>query len=770
MEHEYIIPTPELEPPIRPRRSRTRSQSYITPSGDESQEQREVIEEIQRYEDEQQLQQPCLEPPCVRDLRDSMGYAVIDKNRHHEPPLPPPRIIDQPKTPPRRRRGKIKDDETKFFTVPRQLNDAAPPTRPLRNYSTLNSNLSKVKISLQNLTDEEKENVDICPYTEIPDDEQMRNLQSGEVVQKMKDRPLPAPPRPPRKTRGSRTLRDITNDDMENIIENIEKDIIQEAEMSTQTEPLPEDFECEEIVEDKRDRVIAPSRSFENEETITHGSLVVQPLDNAQILPEHQISRERIIPITRTDAHFYENEISEVPEDFLNLKSPETYETDVKSSGDEFKQTKVEYVQQQPITNTEVETLKAQKLQVSDLDVDRLTVNELLASKIRVSEIDSGNIQVSEINSQGGNLIVSGIELPPSFFQQLVDKLQSSATKPTTQSDEKAEQKKTPIDQELKESEQQEQQPERPPRSSKTDDVRDEESPTKCDDVEQIEEIRQWEERDFEEEQKELEEQQQFEKDQQIIEEILQMDMDRQQIESEIRQIIEENQEMQTNVPERPPRSKHEQNIDRIEPSSSDRQEIKENIPIETKSASEIEAEARREIEMHSILQSSDHDIPPPRPPQPFSLHGEDFIYLPSQPPPSFYELRTPIYAEFLDDDNPLPPRRRRHQKQQIKDSSSEETIPVQRRQRRSRTPEATIPELAGQLGRACASEGNRQFKRLISYITNYVLDNADGKRDLHVTIVILLVLIAGLILLGFGDGTTIHHHHWEYFNPPKNL
>lgn len=268
-------------------------------------------------------------------------------------------------------------------------------------------------------------------------------------------------------------------------------------------------------------------------------------------------------------------------------------------------------------------------------------------------------------------------------------------------------------------------------------------------------------------------------------------------------------------IPERPPRTKHDQNIQSQDKETFDEEDTheadvhdnftdeetahKEDVPDEiiqedTTFVQDIHEENDFEREIHlKFLQSAEpfqlpkqeeeeseieeipslqHDIPPPRPPEPYLIEREDVIYLPSQPPPSFFTLRSP-YDEFLED-IPLPPRRRRHQKQHVKDSTTdEETTPIHRRSssKRSKTPEATIPELTIQLGRACASEAERQFKRFLTYVTNSVLDNADGRQDMHITIVLLLVLIAGLILLGFGDGTTtIHHHHWEFFNPPKNL
>ena len=86
------------------------------------------------------------------------------------------------------------------------------------------------------------------------------------------------------------------------------------------------------------------------------------------------------------------------------------------------------------------------------------------------------------------------------------------------------------------------------------------------------------------------------------------------------------------------------------------------------------------------------------------------------------------------------------------------------------RRPEPSVSELTGQLVQACGTAANGALKRLITHITENVLENMDGKQDLHVMMVILLVLVAGLILLGFGEHKVVHHHHWEYFNPPGSL
>lgn len=107
--------------------------------------------------------------------------------------------------------------------------------------------------------------------------------------------------------------------------------------------------------------------------------------------------------------------------------------------------------------------------------------------------------------------------------------------------------------------------------------------------------------------------------------------------------------------------------------------------------------------------------------------------------------------------------------------STSDEDVSSSGPRRSPRLPrrlsEPSIPELSGRLIQACGSRVNNALKRLIYHLTENVLRNADGNQDLHVFMIILLVLIAGLILLGYGeDRTVVHLHHWEYFNPPKDL
>ncbi|KAJ3661184.1 hypothetical protein Zmor_005593 [Zophobas morio] len=831
-EHEYIIPTPEV-PPTKPARTLSRSSSKSRENEDihivQETPPRPTRTRSRSQTQSLTLEEPCVEEICVQDFRDNMGYAIIDKNLKREPPLPPPR------TPPRRKRSvQSATSEQKFFTVPRPFSDE-PPTRPIRNYSTLGPSRPPRRKPPVNMTDEEKENIDITQYIEI-EDEPNRDLHSGEVIQKMRDRPLPAPPRPPRKTRA---LHDITSE--ENILtksqedlEEIEKEFLEEAEVSTQTEPLPDDFLCDETVPYETEevtivtetlaeeetapvrverRLITPTSYTYDEETITHGSLVVQPLNGAKILPDSEFSRiespiERIVPISKD----YEDETSEIPQEFTKLKDPEPVQTSPRPPAEQpsrytesrdqpslqttpLQPSVIERIIERPVlvqpdSSTEVEVLKAQRLQVSDLDVDRLSVNELLASRIIVSEIDSGNIQATEISSKSGALKVGEIELPPGIIQQLFERLQSvaqeqqtsgprdptpAAETSTKEEEDDAGQKKTPFEQVMVEAPP----PQRPPR--RTEETHETSVPPTDALIEEPHII------DIESTQidslniSETEEIQESH----IPEEIqaaeppeppVRTDSSRKQTIPEpepepVLNVPEDIEEVIEQAPQRPPR--HTEKTKTEEPS----EEVPELVPVEVEEEapelvpSEAEEEETPEkppediqIEQQHMEEPEIDDEPPPRPPEP------QIEYISSQPPASFYALRAQQYVESLEGDIPMAPRRRRHQKPPISRSSSDESPVSPPSRRRYRSPEPTIPQLTGQLMQACGSAANSSIKRLISYITNNVLRNTDGQQDLHVMIVLLLILIAGLILLGYGDGKTVHYHHWEFFNPPGDL
>lgn len=87
---------------------------------------------------------------------------------------------------------------------------------------------------------------------DVTPDEFHRDLNNGEVLNKIQGRPLPAPPRPPRHRRSfiqsrQSLSRDFTPDFSENVA-------------STQTDPLPDDLVIEEEITTAK-LVVTPSRS-----------------------------------------------------------------------------------------------------------------------------------------------------------------------------------------------------------------------------------------------------------------------------------------------------------------------------------------------------------------------------------------------------------------------------------------------------------------------------------------------------------------------------
>ncbi|KAB0796249.1 hypothetical protein PPYR_10310 [Photinus pyralis] len=742
-DHEYIIPTPE--PPERPRRTRSCTRSISASQLEDDRTSRGADSLVSDAPVE------VTEVACIKDVRDTSGYAVIDKSKARDPPLPPTRV---PKTPPRpRRANKHKSKEDKFATVPRSTGETTP-VRPLRNYSTLRGPTPTFT--------EDKENLNVV------------HLQSGEVVQKMRDRPLPAPPRPPRKSRSA--LRDISH----------------ERNLPTESQEDLHKFTAEETddLQQLEDQILP----YDHEETITHGSLVLQTLTDPDAVSHSTLrtdgdSTVHVIEITREplDEPTADEEFSEIPEDFKKLKNPPEallssveppYEDSevpaefhdlknpdipeaVVTSGIPDELSKVRDPQPQvvePVSliqdGQEVSILRAQKLQVADLDVDKLHVNELQASKIIVSELEGVSLQVSEINSKGGNLIVSGIDLPPNLIQEMLQKLQMAAEErmastavQAVSSELKSEEegdfveKKTSIDDPL-ETELFDTAPPVPPRhDSKTDlldtaeeknDISEEllEPPTRpprrSSQVEKVSEF-------MNEDEPSLDNQQNI------------MDLE----ECLIQELIDEAIATVSDTI--------------VEDGAVNLEVGGERIEEHGEQPVDVEQIAKEE---HDRISKSDEE-PPPRPPDPVQ---SELTYIPSQPPPSFYALRSPHFKEFIDEDIPLPPRRKRHHKPPpppVTASSSEDAVPVSRRHHRS--PEPSIPQLTGQLVRLCALEGDRSIRRLITHITNNVVNNVDGKQDLHVVILLLLIFIAGLILLS-EPKVTIYQSHWDFFNPPTDL
>ena len=177
-------------------------------------------------------------------------------------------------------------------------------------------------------------------------------------------------------------------------------------------------------------------------------------------------------------------------------------------------------------------------------------------------------------------------------------------------------------------------------------------------------------------------------------------------------------------------------------------------------SRAEIEHQTQQTETLTESRPKDEPDQPPVRPPLPSQFHSE----YSSVPPPSFYQLR-----DFSEDEalQKSPQRRRKHQAKR-RNSTSEEDC--QREHRRSGrgglSSDQSVLGLGGQFARACGNalkEGGSQMMEILR-----ASSKDENKRDLHIALIILIVICAGLILMGMGD-KSVHHHHWDFFNPPDN-
>ncbi|XP_033161529.1 uncharacterized protein LOC117141912 isoform X5 [Drosophila mauritiana] len=209
----------------------------------------------------------------VIDMLESDGYAVVRKE-----PLPKP-------TPPARRKKFTRSPGERFATLPsiRGSRGSPPPARPpppqqyvptedspvvprRRSADSLDEIPLMIKSNYESQKEKPKQPEEEDDYEE-PGALDRSNLQSGAVINKMKFRPLPPPPRPPREKRsmraGSQTHESY--EDSEQVASSSQADSYDqgefEVEVSTQTDPLPDDFVCEEFEITEDMKIIEPRRS-----------------------------------------------------------------------------------------------------------------------------------------------------------------------------------------------------------------------------------------------------------------------------------------------------------------------------------------------------------------------------------------------------------------------------------------------------------------------------------------------------------------------------
>lgn len=189
----------------------------------------------------------------------------------------------------------------------------------------------------------------------------------------------------------------------------------------------------------------------------------------------------------------------------------------------------------------------------------------------------------------------------------------------------------------------------------------------------------------------------------------------------------------------------------------------------------EIIQEVASENRTEPISETLSDEQPPERPPPPQPFYPSEPLSH-SVPPAAFFQLRTGDSDEELRRlTAPVPPRKsRRHYRRH--DLSSDEEYQRGRRSHHETqsTIQPSISNLAGQLIRACGNSIGATIRNTGQTVTSVLRgasSNQDEKRrDVNLVLIILIVIIAVLMMIGMSGDHSVHHHHWDYFNPPDNI
>ena len=888
MEPDYIIPAAPPEdfelPPEPPRRGRRKS-SHTTSLVDEDRTSRGASSLPSEREN------IAIDLPRDLSLPEIPGYAAVEK------PFTKPRRskAQRPSAPGRRKRlNGHPRTYPHFYSLPHR----APPARPLRNYSTLGPSRPPRKHKTFALEDEQKSE----PYIEIEDDimeslshGSARDLQSGDIIERMKGRPLPPPPRPPRKGRESREMQgEVTEGQVQMYQDEKEKEETDEAEEPFDVSTMEtldafsdkifyahpavtsyDDEKLEEVLATET-KVLSTSEFGRDEK---EPPLIIQEAKIRETSPMSlEIPVEEVSVATQTDP--LPDDICVVTGDDeelirnANASTGTTGWIPLQQTTEFGQQTIPEspplptviekpipyYVMPDP--DTEIE-LKAQKLQVTELDVERLNVGELQAQKIVVSDIDGMSLQVAELTSKSGNLVVSGLELPPGFLQDLYDSLitpislqqslhtpvqattlstlpsstlQPYSDTPTTQLPATTLSSQTPSSH----TPQSQAPPAQTPRTQASSEqtsliqVSSAQTPMTQAPLEQTP-------------------LNQVHSAQTPLTRAHSAQTPLSQAPTAQTPITQSPSEQtsltqapsaqtpmtQAPLDQTPLAQAHSAQTPLTQAPSSPAQPSKVTPAPATLSAVPSESVQFFQTSPESIAcfqtlfetsQSPASNpaqdpstlgtpkVTPITVPQPQSqsqqvpkipihqtiplqsiinpnlvtsfdgLHSYIPDYIPSQVPVSVRipsRTRSHIQRELESEEEmislmhtPSSRRRRHHLSKPVSryssDEEEEEEYSSYRPSSRhhhssSRGAEPSIGELSRQLVHACQGVTMRALHQLVQYVAPQVREGEDKKRDLQIALCILLVLVAGLILMGFGSGKTYHHHHWDYHFPPPH-
>lgn len=858
---EHIIPcsADNEDPPVLPQRNRSRSRggSRGTSICDDDRTSRGAESII--LDSHTQLAPVDLD--FMDDLDDGPGYAVVDKNAHNKKLDPPPR----PPAPMRRQRSaKSLSGERQFFTVPRALKESPPPRRPLRNYSTLGPSRPPRKKSTSSLTASEVDfrhhdsSTDVTQYVEIEDEDQetQKDLKSGDVISKMKDRPLPPPPRPPRGPKKKRDKEDSSDkkDDDDILIQSHDADQPQDFIHSQDIINSPaidqilniihsqdlfdsqnligsEGFEERILQEEEKETDILNDSDHATNKNIDSDTMI-ENYFIADVLQEREnlgsYDQEEVIEIevsTQTDP---------LPDDFdydLGMDEPLNDHFDyIPDTVADFLKEEREEPEENSI-DVELFSKGIQKLRESSrpnsrasktrtpIDRPRTPLGRMSPTAILIERRVSSptRINESDVIVTEASLTVQPVDEPPvepepTTFVPLNRMYPSVDSPPYTKNWTTHLSQTAPTTVQATPSREEYESMSQPLCLSDDNIMMETESRTILpnDNGElDILRTRRLQVSDLDVERLNVAE---LQAGKILVSEIEGLSLQVADLNSKSGHIFVRGLELAPGVIEEilqkfsqmvPPSTPTGPAAPEAAASSST------SVPVETLQQQVIEhprpdtnQETQTEVDQQlSDQPSNKEDIsqmdvqdrifaaaasdpvltepPPERPPlphiHPLASSIYPLAYYPeySIPPGSFYRLRNPSERHPEEVSEPDVPsahnRRRKHKREPALSSSDEEYRPVNRRAPPPRTTgEPSVSELSFQLFRACQNSVSRSVRHILSYISSH-FGGGEDKKDVQMALVIFLVMIAGLIMLGVGDGRTVHHHHWDFFNPPNN-
>ncbi|GAB0099871.1 hypothetical protein DMENIID0001_157620 [Sergentomyia squamirostris] len=734
-EHEYprVAPplaTPEHFTPIpTPRRSRSRSQtSRITDDDRTSHGADSLISDAHIHVD--------YFPKNELDLRDSSGYAVVKKE---PPPRPPPPV--------RRKKPSRGLGQGQFATMPLpKTRSVTPPARPRRNYSTIAPHRPPRTKSQTSLAEESKTFTTLTPdttqYEEIDDiDSHSKDLQSGEVIKKMQERPLPPPPRPTRTLKRSKQDKkpddDKPDDDQDGGAVRISPDCypvnVEEVEVSTQTDPLPDDFCCEELEITSDMKTIIPSQCKTLED-------ILKEEQEAELERAQQLAAEQ--SLTRSLQRFRESNHRSLSErsKTSTLDRPKTPGSRPISPNAVVVERKVST----PTMLTEV------TLSVEPVDLDHETTAEMMermlaeaARDAEEAETVAGEIQQTWQEMQQEIVAEERVEEAEQKQEEQQQQQQDDVTRRMHEEVEaELERCAQRLEQVIDVLQQDDEVPTVPPvppprRKSSAGEALVQQSSPQSGSL-QISDLS-----------VDRLNVNQLQAGRLLVSELESSSLATQEFDCKSGNLVVKSLEL--------PKGLIEEIVDRVRSQMPQQQQPAPTTAVHDDP--DLEKDEKDE---------KDHQ-PPSRPPPPHAYYQLPSDYYPySLPPPTFYRLRDPS-------DNDEQPSTTSHRRRRVhrapRDSSDAESPREQQRTRSrhsSRSSDSVI-DLGGQFLRACSISAGRSIRQVIQMVRATVAKE-ENRNEMSVLTMLLIVLMASLILVAMGGGEkTVHHHHWDFFNAPGN-